>query len=68
EVWRNPGKFGVKLIPDPTQDLSASVEYITAEGINTARAEKLKGEMNEKLGLPKYFWRHVATMLDHFYP
>ena len=67
-VWYNPGSFGVELRPDPTQDLSAIIDYVTAEGTNPVVAEKLMNEVNQKLGLPKYFWRHVATMLDYFYP
>ncbi len=67
-VWYNPESLGVELRPDPTQDLSASVDYVTAEGTNPVMAEKLMNEMNERIGLPKYFWRHVETMLDYFYP
>ncbi len=68
EIWHNPESLGVELRPDPTQDLVLNVDYMTAEGTNSLVAEKLSNEMNEKLRLPKYFWRHVETMLDNFYP
>jgi radical SAM superfamily enzyme YgiQ (UPF0313 family) len=67
-IWHNPESLGVEVRPDPTQDLVLSFDYVTAEGTNILVAEKLSNEMNQKLGLPKYFWRHVATMLDYFYP
>lgn len=68
EIWHNPESLGVELRPDPTQDLVLNVHDVTAEGTNSLVAEKLSNEMNEKLRLPKYFWRHVETMLDYFYP
>ncbi len=67
-VWHNPESLGVALRPDPAQDLTLYVDYLTAEGTNSAMAEKLSNEMNAKLSLPRYFYRHLATMLDHFYP
>jgi radical SAM superfamily enzyme YgiQ (UPF0313 family) len=67
-IWHNPESLGVELRPDPTQDLVLTVDYVTAEGTNSLVAEKLSNEMNEKLHLPRYFWRHMGTMVDYFYP